>query len=686
MKPQTDVGPFIPASTKLPEITLKALVLGVVLAVLLGAANIYLGLKAGLTVAASIPAAVMSLAVLRLFQKRNILENNMVQTIASAGTSVASGAIFTIPALILLGYWDRLHYWETTAIVIVGGLLGVLFSVPIRRALIVEERLPFPEGRATGEVLKAGEKAGTGVSALFLGAGLGALFKVLQGVLKFWKEDPTWTVRMGEERVMGLGFNLQPALMGVGMIIGLRIAALVFLGGVLGWVVGIPLYTAFAGDLHDPAAGRLVEGEMTSMFDMAGGLGDLPIVVWSLRIRYIGVGAMLVGGVWSLFKLRKPLSRAIMQGLRSTRKVVGAAETPRTEQDLPFAFVGFGAIALAVPASMLFYLVAGDFAVALAMGVIMLITGFLFSAVGGYMAGLVGSSNTPISGVTILALLAACFALLAFGVSESVGPPTAVLVAAVIAVAGSISGDNLQDLKAGHMLGATPRKQQIMIMVGGVASAFIVAPVIQILIDGAANVTPDQPLGDIQAPQANLMYALSSGLFSPTGLSYQAPMIWIGAGLAVALILADKLLEKAGSTFRTPIMPVAVGIYLPVGLSVPIFVGGLAAWAVDRYYMRTPIGSSPSFATRWTGLGESGVKLAILFASGLIAGEAIFGIGTAFLAAQKLELPFGAGERHAWAGILLLLYFVFLGWYLAIRPGMKEKASEQLALDRSERR
>jgi putative OPT family oligopeptide transporter len=650
--------PYVSAAIRLPEITVKGLLLGLVLAVLLGAANTYLGLKAGLTVAASIPAAVVSLAVLKAFRKHNILENNIVQTIASAGTSVASGAIFTIPALILLGYWDRLHYWETTFIVIVGGLLGVLFSVPIRRALVVEEKLPFPEGLATGEVLKAGEKGGTGVGALVLGGALGALYKVLGGAFKFWKEDPTATVRLGDRSVLGMGFNLQPALMGVGVIIGLPIASLVFLGGVLGWWVGIPLYAQFAND-------------MPNLLQLAGGsYDDLPSVVWSKRIRYVGVGAMLVGGLWSLVKLRKPLSRAIVQGIRGARaEAHESANVPRTERDLPFQVVGFGAIVLAVPMSMLYYAVAGNFAVAVVMAIIMLVTGFLFSAVGGYMAGIVGSSNSPVSGITILALLTACLALLAFGVTASVGPPTAVIMAAVICVAASISGDNLQDLKAGRILGATPWKQQLMIMVGAVASAFAIAPVIQTLIDGEAllgNVNPDARLGSIPAPQANLMKALSEALFSPAGLSVQAPMILIGAGLAVVLIVTDRLLKKAGSKFGTPVMPVAVGIYLPVGVSVPIFVGGLAAWAAERYYaagsVRAALGSA------WESVSASGGRMAILFASGLIAGEAIFGIGTAFLTAQNVSTGFSAHEGHAWAGLLLLGYFVFLAYYVAVRP------------------
>src|SRR5688572_26330351 len=345
-------APYVPAHHSPAEITFKGVFLGLLLAVLLGAANTYLGLKAGLTVAASIPAAVVSLAVLKAFRRRTILENNIAQTIASAGTAVASGAIFTIPALLILGYWERLHYWETTFIVIVGGLLGVLFSVPIRRALVVEERLPFPEGQATGEVLKAGEAGGTGIKALVLGGALGAAYKVLQGGFRLWREDPTATIPLGSKSVLGVGFNLQPALMGVGVIIGLPIASLVFLGGVLGWVVGIPLYTQFAGDVQ-------------GLLDLAGSRDALPAVVWSRRIRYIGVGAMLVGGLWSLVKLRKPLTRAIAAGVRSAGRSGEGGAVLRTERDLPFGLAGLGAIVLAVPMAMLFNAVLGNVAVAI---------------------------------------------------------------------------------------------------------------------------------------------------------------------------------------------------------------------------------------------------------------------------------------------------------------------------------
>ncbi|MHB8633988.1 MAG: OPT family oligopeptide transporter [Thermoplasmatota archaeon] len=687
--PDEEEGPYIPAGTRLPEITVKGVTLGLLLAVTLGAANTYLGLKAGLTVAASIPAAVLSLAVLRAFRNHSVLEHTLVQTIASAGTSVASGALFTIPALLILGKWQTIHYWETTLIVITGGLLGVLFTVPIRRALIIEEKLPFPEGLATGEVLKAGERGGTGVGALLFGGLVGAFYKFVQGGLKLWNDGTTATIALGDRAVMGVGATMSPALVGVGAIVGLPIATLVLLGGAISWFIGIPLYTQFAHDVYSSV------GTSKSLADIASGGGaDLPTYIWKVRIRYLGVGAMLVGGVWSLVKLAKPLTRAVQQGLKSARG--GSQEgTLRTERELPFLFVGLGVLVLALPmflyyAYFLHGTLSGMFtspstAVAGVLTIIMLVTGFFFSAVGAYMAGIVGSSNSPISGVTILTLLMAAFVMVGLGVHGDIGPAAAVVVAAVICCAGSIAGDNLQDLKAGHILGSTPWKQQLMLMVGAVASAFFIAPVMQILVNGAGGPGAIGG-GSLAAPQSTLMASVSQAIFG-AGLPYG--MIGIGMALAVVLILIDSFLANSGSTFRTPVMPVAVGIYLPVGLSIPIFVGGVAAWAANRFYRRMVF--SAGMKEERGLLASLGERTSILFSSGLIAGEAIVGIATAFLVAStgvKQDSPLAfthivaistggaiARATYDWAGLLLLAYVVYLAYYVAIRPGIKERAS-----------
>ncbi|MCA1820015.1 MAG: oligopeptide transporter, OPT family, partial [Halobacteriales archaeon] len=331
--------PYIPAYLTIAEVTVKGVILGLVLAVLLGAANTYLGLKAGLTVSASIPAAVISLGVLRLFRNSTVLENNMVQTIASAGEAVAGGILFTIPALLIVGYWTKVGYWETTVVGVVGGILGVLFTVPLRRALIVEENLAFPEGVATAEVLKSGDKGGGGVGTLVAGGLVGAVFKFVESGLKMFQENALFTQQLGGRVVYGLGSALSPALMGVGAIVGLRVASLVFAGGAFAWLVAMPLYTGTHPDL----------GTLRSAL-----LDNTALGVWKFQVRYLGVGAMLVGGIWSLIKLRKPLGRAMGQGLRS-RSAGKATEAPvRTEVELSARTTFIGVAVLLVP-MFLFY-------------------------------------------------------------------------------------------------------------------------------------------------------------------------------------------------------------------------------------------------------------------------------------------------------------------------------------------
>jgi len=648
--------PYIPASQVIAEVTIKGVILGIVLAIILGAANTYLGLKAGLTVSASIPAAVISMGVLRLFRKSTVLENNMVQTIASAGEAVAGGILFTIPALLIIGYWKTVGYWETTTVAVVGGILGVLFTVPLRRALIIEENLAFPEGVATAEVLKTGDRGGSGVGYLVAGGIMGAIYKFVESGLNMWSDTTLWVQNLGNKVLYGIGTSLSPALVGVGYIVGLRIATLVFGGGVIGWLIAMPLYSL----LHNGDLGAL---QADNLADTAGG-------VWSHEIRYLGVGAMLVGGIWSLIKLRKPLTRAMKQGIgasKNTEKVVPI----RTEQELSARTTFLGVGILLVPMFLFYAYISRDvttpagaaspFIVAALMSLIMVVTGFFFSAVGAYMAGLVGSSNNPISGVTILTLIMSAFTLKLLGLGADIGPAVTIFIAAVIAVAGSIASDNLQDLKAGYMLGATPRKQQYMLMIGAVAAAFVLAPVLQILVNGAGG---PSGLGStsLPAPQSGLMASVSQGIFG-AGLPYD--MIGIGALLAVGMIIADIFLGRAGAKFRIPVMAVAVGIYLPITVTAPIFVGGLVAWAVG---MR---------ARRKYGVAEmpEGSNMGILMSSGLIAGEAIIGIVTSGLAGVGIFL-LGRNPANeplksqllAWPGLLLLLYIAGVLYYGALRP------------------
>jgi putative OPT family oligopeptide transporter len=404
--------PFVSAEDDLPQITFKAVVLGILLSAILAGANAYLGLKVGMTVSASIPAAVISMAVLRLFKHSNILENNIVQTAASAGESLAAGVIFTLPALILLRYWADFPFLDTMAIAMLGGVLGVLFTIPLRRALIIEQDLKFPEGVATGEVLKAGTEGGQGIKQIAWAGLAGALFKLGQTGLKIFSGAASGSVTVGRS-IFGLGTELSVALLGVGYIVGLNIAVLVFAGGLISWLFGIPLYMAFT----DPAEVSAVVGDASGY--------NAALEIWSQKIRYMGVGAMVVGGIWALISLAKPLKDGIQSSWKAVQKIrSGEGDTRlRTERDMPINYVFWGVAGLALPIFLVFTQVidtshlpvsSGLYWSTMAIGMLFsLIAGFLFSSVAGYMAGLVGSSNNPISGVTIATILATSLILLA---------------------------------------------------------------------------------------------------------------------------------------------------------------------------------------------------------------------------------------------------------------------------------
>ncbi|MGH8244667.1 MAG: OPT family oligopeptide transporter, partial [Steroidobacteraceae bacterium] len=423
------------------QLTVRAIILSLILAMLLAAANAYLGLFAGLTVATAIPAAVVSMGVLRLLGHSNILENNIVATGASAAASIAAGTIFTIPALVIMGHWARFDYWWVLAIAGLGGLLGVLFSVPLRRTLILDQGLQFPEGVATAEVLKVGEDPGHGLKALSLAAAAGAAFKMMLSGFRFSPESFIVARFFGERTIGFFGINLSPALLGVGFIVGFNIGCLMLSGGALSWWIFIPLYNTFFVDTNPVLAQQLVG---LSAADAAG-------LIWSRQVRYIGVGAMLIGGLWSLWSLRKSL----LSGIRTGMKMTGgsAAGVPHTERDLPMKAVMSGIVLFVLPIFALYHAVVGSLGIAFGMAVIMVIAGFVFSSVSGYMAGLVGSSNNPVSGITISTILFASLLLLAvLGKGSTVGPVAAIMIGAVICSAAAVAGDNLQDLKAGQLV------------------------------------------------------------------------------------------------------------------------------------------------------------------------------------------------------------------------------------------
>ncbi len=615
-KSSSDSQPYISAGSTLPEITVKAVLLGIILSAVLAAANAYLGLYAGMTVSASIPAAVMSMGLLRMIGGSNILENNIVQTSASAGESLAAGAIFTLPALVLMGYWQEFNYWEVTLITASGGVLGVLFTIPLRNALIVRQRLTFPEGVATSEVLKSGEESGGAMKVLLLSGLAGGLFKMAQAGFNLWNGAFETAHMIGKKVYAYIGVEVSPALVAVGYIVGLNIAILVFLGGIISWWFAIPIHIALNG---------LPEG----ISDLAQGGG----VVWNSQIRYLGVGAMLVGGVWAIISVRSSLSAALRGAINAIcDKVKNQGNVLRTELDTPMSWVFIGIGVLIVPIFIVYATEIHQVEITVLMTVCMIVAGFLFSAVAGYMAGLVGSSNNPISGVTIATILSTALILLALlGNDSSNGPAAAILIGAVVCCAAAIAGDNMQDLKAGYLLGATPRKQQIMQMIGVLSAAVVIAPVLSLLLQGYGIGPPTeaQP-ASLSAPQATLMQSVADGVF---GGNLPWGMISIGALIGLVVILIDLQLQRRNSSFRAPVLAVAVGIYLPFELDSAIFLGGVLAWVIERRRGSLLQSSARKAEKR---VGESR-KLGLLFASGLITGEALMGIVLAIPAALNID-------------------------------------------------
>jgi putative OPT family oligopeptide transporter len=618
-----------------PQLTFRAITLSVVLAMILAAANTYLGLFAGMTIASAIPAAVVSMAVLRLLGGGGILENNIVQTGASAGSSIASGVIFTIPALVILGHWADFQYMWVLAIAGLGGILGVFFSVPLRRALIVDQGLAFPEGKAAAEVLKTGENPAQGVKILALSA-LGGGFAKLAAAsgLRLFPDTAAAGTWVGKG-IAYFGTNLSPALLGVGYIVGLNVGVLVLIGGMISWNVAIPIYSAFFLDGNPELAASLA----------GAGAEDAAGAIWSAQIRYLGVGAMLVGGVWALISIRESLLSGIKSGLAAARAGAGAVVV-HTERDLPMKAILIGTLLFTLPLFALYQNIVGDIAVSLPMTIIMIVAGFLFCSVSAYMAGLVGSSNNPVSGITICTILfASLVLLLLMGRGAALGPVAAIMIGAVVCCSACIGGDNLQDLKCGHIVGATPWKQQVMLAIGAASSALVMAPVLNLLLKayGIGVPSAEHP-SPLIAPQATLMASVAKGMFGghlPWG------MIQIGGAIGAAVIAWDQWLKKRGSTFRAPVLAVAVGIYLPLDLSVPIFLGGLIAHLVER-----KLGGKEA--------AESAGHNGMLFAAGLITGEALMGIVIAIPIvmsgrADVIALPAGL-QFGGWLGLVVVAW------------------------------
>ncbi|KAB7770814.1 oligopeptide transporter, OPT family [Xanthomonas sp. LMG 12462] len=639
------------------QLTFRAVVLAIVLAVVLSAANAYLGLFAGLTIATAIPAAVVSMGVLRLLGGGSILENNIVQTGASAGSSIAAGVIFTIPALVIMGYWPEFKYWWVLGIAGMGGLLGVLFSVPLRRSMIVEDPLPFPEGKAAAEVLKAGENPGPGLKILGLSAAIGGLVKL--GAASGLKVIPdTWAqaAYIGSSKMVGyVGTNLSPALLGVGYIVGLNVGIVVLSGSILSWHLAIPLYQQFFMGSDPALAQSLVNAPAA----------EAAFGIWAAKVRYLGVGAMLIGGVWTLFSLRKSLLSGVKSGFAAARKSTGGAAVAETDRDLPMKWMLVALLLCTLPLLGLYQAIVGQWHVSVPMTLIMIVAGFLFVSVSGYLAGLIGSSNNPVSGITISTILfASAVLVLLLGRDSPIGAVAAIMIGAVVCCAAAVGGDNLQDLKAGYLVGATPWKQQLMLAIGAFSCALIMAPVLNLLAQayGIGAATPQHP-NALAAPQATLMASVAKGLF---GGELPWTMIGIGAGVGAAIIALDEWLKKTGKRFRVPVLAAAIGIYLPLELMVPIFLGGLLTHLVERFHKIRADDEEGRDRVHRPGT---------LFAAGLITGEALMGIAIAVPIvasgrADVLALP-DAFHLNQWYGLALL---AFVGWLL-YRTGRKGEAA-----------
>ena len=618
MNKNTEFKPYIPAEKITPELTVTSVIMGCILAVIFGAANAYLGLRVGMTVSASIPAAVISMGVIRVILRRNsILESNMVQTIGSAGESLAAGAIFTMPALFLWaeeGLTSKPGIVEITLIALCGGILGVLFMVPLRNALIVKEHatLLYPEGTACADVLLAGEEGGANASTVFSGMGLAAVFKFVVDGLKLLPADVSAAFKSFKGEI---GMEVYPALLGVGYIVGPKIASYMFTGSLIGWMVIIPLICLFGPDTWMyPAA----EGTTIAQLYANGGAS----AIWSTYVKYIGAGAIATGGIISLVK-SLPLIVTTFRDSMKSMKGSKNTSTERTAQDLPMQFILLGVIAMVfiiwiVPA----------IPVTLLGACIIVVFGFFFATVSSRMVGLVGSSNNPVSGMAIATLLIATFAIKSSGKTGIDGMTAAIAVGSVICIIAAIAGDTSQDLKTGYLLGATPKKQQMGEMLGVVVSGLAIGGVLY-LLDAAWG----YGTAEIPAPQAQLMKMIVEGIMGgnlPWGL------VFVGVFLAICLEI-----------LRIPVMPFAIGLYLPIYLNATIMIGGIVRGLLDS---RKGVDEKTKTAQSTDGT---------LYCAGMIAGEGLVGILLAIFAVVGISLDMsGVVNLGNIGGVVLMIIMI----------------------------
>jgi putative OPT family oligopeptide transporter len=601
------------------ELTVRGLIIGVLITLVFTAANVYFGLKAGLTFSTSIPAAVISMSILRAFRDATVQENNIVQTVASAAGTLSS-IIFVLPGLIMIGFWTDFPFWTSFWICALGGILGVMYSIPLRRALVTNSDLPYPEGVACAEVLKVGssgdsehasevEHGRAGLLAVLWGSIVAAVFAVIVATQMF-AADVAQTFRIGRRgAVSGYDFSLSFALLAIGHLVGLSVGIAMLIGALIGWGWGVPHYSAIVGDLTT-AAGALAQK------------------TWSTKVRFIGAGAIGVSAIWTLLKLVKPVASGLTSAMAASRaRKAGKADTlPITERDIPIGIVGLVTLLCMLPIGWLL----GSFGNASGLGAhlpaliiggvaYVVLMSFFVSAVCGYMAGLIGSSNSPLSGIGILVVIGAAL-LLVFGIKPHVGPESykalmafALFTTAVIFNVAAIANNNLQDLKTGQLVDATPWKQQVALIIGVIAGAFVIPPVLDLVNHAYGFVgAPGAELRahPLPAPQAGLISSLAQGVIAA---DIDWSLIRIGGIIGICIILADEILSRTTKHMRIPPLAVGLGIYLPTASTLMIVVGAVAGWLFDRRADRT---AKP----------EAAKQLGVLLASGLIVGESVIGV------------------------------------------------------------
>ena len=655
MSEEKKFKPFIAASELIPEFTLRAIIMGAIFGIIFGAASVYLGLKVGLTVSASIPIAVLAISVFKKLGKASILESNIVQTIGSAGESVAAGVVFTVPALLFLaGGKDYFHYYQIFVLALAGGTLGVLFMIPLRRSLIVKEHgnLPYPEGTACADVLIAGEKGGKLAQKVYYGVGIAFLYKLFMSILGFWKDVPAYIFSKNSALPNAtISGEITPELLGVGYIIGPRIAGIMVAGGVLSWFVLIPLITMLGSGLT-----AVFPPETTQLISQMSA-DD----IWGRYIRYIGAGAVTFGGLMTLIKTFPTIISAFKDSFKDLKESRNdkTVEKSRTERDIPLVYVLVGSIALVV-----FMSVIPNIPTNILSAVMIVVFGFFFVTVSSRIVGLIGSSSNPISGMTIATLMATSLIFVGIGWTGDVYQPIALVVGSIVCIASANAGATSQDLKTGYILGATPVKQQIGLIIGVLAATLAIGFTLTLLEHniGVGAPTPEHP-HPLPAPQAILMATVIKGL-----LSHNLPWGLVLTGMGISAVM--ELCGVSSLAF-------AVGAYLPLSSTTPIFIGGIVKWLVDRKNKAKE--------------AESDIGPGALFSSGLIAGGAITGIIIAILIGVNAgvgadgkpvsladKFNFGIGDKMGAMGDLVALAFFMLLAFILYKFATSKKEEQLL--------